>query len=75
MSPNPEKTADFVIFTEEILKEKFHLLCSEDCKSVVFASNNQFKVSQSPCSSQWLLPNTGFFVSYHLFVFLEIILQ
>ena len=51
MSPNPEKTADFVIFTEEILKEKFHLLCSEDCKSVVFASNNQFKVSQSPCSS------------------------
>ena len=27
--PNPQKTADLVIFTEEILKEKLHFLCSD----------------------------------------------
>ena len=29
MWPNPQKTADLVIFTEEILKEKLHFLCSD----------------------------------------------
>ena len=28
MWPNPQKTADFVTFTEEILNEKLHFLCS-----------------------------------------------
>ena len=28
MWPNPQKTADLVTFTEEILKEKLHFLCS-----------------------------------------------
>ena len=29
MSPNPRFPADLVTFTEEILKEKLHFLCSE----------------------------------------------
>ena len=29
MGPNPQKTADLVIFTEEILNGKLHVLCSE----------------------------------------------
>ena len=29
MGPNPQKTADLVTFTEEILNGKLHLLCSE----------------------------------------------
>ena len=28
MWPNPQKTADLVKFTEEILNEKLHFLCS-----------------------------------------------
>ena len=28
MSPNPQFPADLVTFTEEILNEKLHLLCS-----------------------------------------------
>ena len=28
MSPNPQETADFVTFTEEIHKRKLHFLCS-----------------------------------------------
>ena len=28
MSPNPQEIADFVTFTEEILKGKLHFLCS-----------------------------------------------
>ena len=28
MCPNPQKTADLVTFTEEILNGKFHFLCS-----------------------------------------------
>ena len=28
MWPNPQETADLVTFTEEILNEKLHLLCS-----------------------------------------------
>ena len=30
MWPNPQETADLVTFTEEILNEKFHFLCSVD---------------------------------------------
>ena len=29
MWPNPQETADLVTFTEEILYEKLHFLCSE----------------------------------------------
>ena len=29
MSPNPQKIADLVTFTEEILNGKHHILCSE----------------------------------------------
>ena len=29
MWPNPQETADLVIFTEEILNGKLHFLCSE----------------------------------------------
>ena len=29
MSPNPEKTADLVTFTEEILDGKLHFLCRD----------------------------------------------
>ena len=29
MRPNPQETADLVAFTEEILNEKLHFLCSE----------------------------------------------
>ena len=28
MWPNPQETADLLVFTEEILNEKLHLLCS-----------------------------------------------
>ena len=31
MQPNPQETADLVTFTEEILKRKLHLLCSDSC--------------------------------------------
>ena len=30
MWPNPQETADFVTFTEEILNGKLHFLCSAD---------------------------------------------
>ena len=29
MSPNQQETADLVTFTEEILNEKLHFLCSD----------------------------------------------
>ena len=29
MLPNPQKNADLVSLTEEILNEKFHFLCSD----------------------------------------------
>ena len=32
MGPNPQETADLVTFTEEILNEKPHFLCSEVVK-------------------------------------------
>ena len=28
MRPNPQKTADLVRFTKEVLNRKFHILCS-----------------------------------------------
>ena len=31
MWPNPQFSADLVTFTEEILNEKFHFLCSSIC--------------------------------------------
>ena len=36
MRPNPQKTADLVTFTEEILNGKIHFLCSawENCVTV-----------------------------------------
>ena len=30
MLPNPQETADFITFTEEILNSKLHYLCSEN---------------------------------------------
>ena len=33
MWPNPQKTADLVTFTEEILTGKLHFLCSGRCYS------------------------------------------
>ena len=37
--------------------KKLYLVGAQDYKSITFALNNQIKVSQSPYSSQWLLPN------------------
>ena len=36
MWPNPQETADLVIFTEEILNGKLHFLCSENIKDFIY---------------------------------------
>ena len=36
MWPNPQFPADIVIFTEEILNEKFHFLCSGGKRHYLF---------------------------------------
>ena len=38
MQPNPEKTADFVAFTEEILNEKLHFFLQ--CGSMICMSSS-----------------------------------
>ena len=38
MWPDPQETADFVIFTEEILNGKLHFLCS--VKNIEIEGNN-----------------------------------
>ena len=35
MWPNPKETADLVTFTEEILTEKLHFLCSDNYLAAV----------------------------------------
>ena len=35
MRPNPEKVVDLVIFTEEILNQKLHFLCSAMYDSIL----------------------------------------
>ena len=40
MWPNPQETADFVPFTEEILNGKLHFMCSDSgtsCDNMIFA--------------------------------------
>ena len=51
MLPNPQETADLVIFTEEILNWKLHLLCSEylqkiDLVSILLFYHIKFKVTK-----------------------------
>ena len=46
MWPNPQETADLVTFTEEILNEKLHFLCSESNNSdsdLLFSRNGNKK--------------------------------
>ena len=44
MRPNPQETADLVLFTEEILNVRFHFLCSvTDCNSSFPYYSNAFE--------------------------------
>ena len=40
MWPKPQETADLVTFTEEILNEKLHFLCSADLGNLISLSCN-----------------------------------
>ena len=50
----------FPVLLKISVLRKLYLVRAKDYKSITCSSNNQFKVSQSPYSSQWLLPNTGY---------------
>ena len=45
MRPNPPETADLVTFTEEILNEKLHFLCSVLCKHPLTQTDKDVKQS------------------------------
>ena len=63
----PTIVTRFPVLLKKCDLKKLHLVLAWDYKSITFDSNNQFNVSQSSYSSQWLHPNTG----YLLFVYLE----
>ena len=43
MRPNPQKTADLVTFTEEILNGKLQFLCSDGCFKGMLAASDYFR--------------------------------
>ena len=50
MWPNPQFSADFATFTEEIFNEKLHFLRSESCSQLVVA----FKIyHKSTLKARW----------------------
>ena len=63
----PTIVTRFPVLLKKCNLKKLHLVLAWDYKSITFDSNNQFNVSQSSYSFQWLHPNTG----YLLFVSLE----
>ena len=70
MWPNPQKTADLVTFTEEILNEKLHFLWSESAIDTMMA---KFKISAHSKES-FIYPlfmgfNTGKTLMFHLMYF------
>ena len=50
----------FPVLVKIYILKKLYLVRAQDYKSVTVALNKQLKVSHTPYSSQWLLPNTGY---------------
>ena len=49
MWPNPQFTADLIIFTEEILNGKLDFLCSVDQNFIVEVYSESYQISKMAC--------------------------